>query len=234
MFDLTVLASSSAGNCYRVSDGTTSLLLECGIPWAKIKKGLKFKTSEISGVLVSHEHGDHAKSVKDAAKAGLDIYTSKGTAEAVGVIGHRIHRVKAKQQVTIGTWTVLFFETVHDAAEPLGFLLMSQTSGAKVMFITDTSYCRYRFTKLTHMMIECNFSDAILAENVAAGRVHPAMAKRVQASHMSIDRVCELLQANDLSCLREIHLMHLSNGNSNEAQFKKRVQAVTGVPVYVC
>ena len=125
------------------------------------------------------------------------------------------------------------FDVVHDCAGSLGFLIQNQ-SGDKVMFATDTSYIKYRFNGITSLMIECNFCDEILAKNVEAGHIHPAMAKRIRDSHMSIDRVLDLLKANDLSCLREIHLMHLSSDNSNEDEFKQRVQAATGVPVYVC
>ena len=61
----TPLASSSHGNCYIVSDSTTTVLLECGIPFRRIKKGLGFDLSNIRACLVSHEHKDHSKSVSD-------------------------------------------------------------------------------------------------------------------------------------------------------------------------
>ena len=43
----TSLASSSHGNCYVVSDGQTAILLECGISFRRIKKGLGFDLSSI-------------------------------------------------------------------------------------------------------------------------------------------------------------------------------------------
>ena len=52
----TSLASSSHGNCYVVNDGETAILLECGISFRRIKKGLGFDLSAIRGCLVSHEH----------------------------------------------------------------------------------------------------------------------------------------------------------------------------------
>jgi hypothetical protein len=33
--------------------------------------------------------------------------------------------------------------------------------------------------------------------------------------------------------LQEIHLLHLSDANSNEKEFKEKIQKLTGVPVYV-
>lgn len=54
--DIRGLASGSKGNCYFVSDGKTPLLLEAGIPIAKIRQGTNFKIGELVGCLISHEH----------------------------------------------------------------------------------------------------------------------------------------------------------------------------------
>lgn len=58
------LASSSHGNAYVVSDGHTSILLECGIPFRKLQKALGFRMGDIMACFVSHEHKDHAHSIK--------------------------------------------------------------------------------------------------------------------------------------------------------------------------
>ena len=91
MIENTSLASGSQGNCYRVSDGRTPLLLECGIGWKEIQRGLNFRTSQLAGCLVSHEHKDHSKAVQEMMKAGIDCYMSAGTAEALGISGHRLY-----------------------------------------------------------------------------------------------------------------------------------------------
>lgn len=232
MITITTLASSSRGNCYRIDDGSTPLLLECGIPFKEIQRKLDFKTREIKGCLISHEHKDHSKAAADVMKAGIDCYMSQETAEAIEAAGHRVKIIKAQQQFTIGTWTILPFEAQHDAAEPLGFLLANQ-AGEKLLFATDTYYIKYRFQGLTHIMIECNYAIDILKANIEAGTVNDAMAKRLMQSHFSLDNVKEFLKANDLSQVREIHLLHLSDGNSNADRFKSEIQRLTGKMVYV-
>lgn len=42
-----------------------------------------------------------------------------------------------------------------------------------------------------------------------------------------------MLSANDLTAVNNIVLIHLSDGNSNEKQFKKEVYELTGKNVYV-
>jgi len=229
--EIHVLASSSRGNCYRVSDGSTPLLLECGIRFADIRQKLHFHLSEIAGCLCSHEHGDHSKAVKDVIKAGIDCYMSKGTADALGVSGHRVHIIKAREQFQIGAWIILPFETEHDAAEPLGFLLAS--GAEKLLFATDTAYIRYKFSGLTHIMIEANYDADILQENVKAGIIPAELRKRIRRSHFDLQNVKEFFRANDLSKVKEIHLLHLSDNNSDAEMFKRQIQEISGKSVYV-
>lgn len=232
MIEITALASSSKGNCYRVTDGSTSLLLECGIRYKDIQKGFNFKMSEVSGCLVTHEHNDHCKSIQDVLKAGIDCYMSKGTADILNLTHHRIKPVKAKEQFQIGTWTILPFDVQHDVSEPLGFLLVNQL-GEKLLFATDTYYIKYRFKGLTHLMVECNYSMSILNENIANGSVSPVMKKRLLKSHFSLENMKDFLKANDLSKIQEIWLLHLSDSNSNAERFKSEIQELTGKMVFV-
>lgn len=53
---LKVLASGSKGNCYILESPTGSLLIEAGIPWKQIQKGLNFDLRQVVAALISHEH----------------------------------------------------------------------------------------------------------------------------------------------------------------------------------
>jgi len=224
-----VLASGSKGNAYRVSyDGVAApILLECGVGFKRLREALGFQVSSLAACLISHEHGDHAKAARDIARAGVDLYASAGTLEALGLSEHhRAHAVRAHRQFRIGGWTILPFEAIHDAAEPLGFLLVA--GSAKLLYLTDSAYCRYRFQGLTHILAECNYDLAILKANVEAGRVPAEVKSRVIKSHMNIDTLLGFLAANDLSRVEEIVLLHLSDGNADAAEFKRRVERATG------
>jgi len=175
---------------------------------------------------------DHSKAVKDIMHAGIDCYISAGTAEALGLSGHRVHIIKAKQQFRIGTWAILPFETQHDAAEPLGFLLANQ-DGERLLYATDTYFIRYRFANLNVIAVECNYSLDILKRNVDAGTVPKELKSRIMKSHFSLENVKKFLQANDLGKVQEIWLLHMSNGNSDSERFKREVMELTGKPTYI-
>ncbi|MCT1577975.1 MBL fold metallo-hydrolase [Oceanobacillus kimchii] len=232
MINVKTIASSSKGNCYYITDGSTPLLLEAGIKYKDIQKALNFNTKDIAGCLITHEHGDHSKGIKDLLRVGKNVYMSQGTKETLQLENSRIKTVKAKKQFQIGTWTILPFEVEHDVSEPIGFLLKNK-AGDKLLFATDTYYIRYKFKGLTHLLIECNYSIDILNENIAKGRVHKGMKKRLIQSHFSLENVKEFLTVNDLSKVQEIHLLHLSDSNSDEARFKREVQELTGKLVFI-
>ena len=231
--DIKVLASSSRGNCYLISDGSTPLLLECGQRVSEIRQGLGFGLTDVSACLLSHEHQDHSKAIKDVLRAGVYVYTSPGTIEALGLEHHRLRPVKAKETFQVGTWTVRAFETQHDAQEPLGFLLKSNVTGERLLYATDTYYIRYRFPRLNYIMVECNYAMDILEDNVQRGLVPEVLRRRLLTSHFSLENVKEFLRANDLSKVREIWLLHLSDGNSDAERFKREIMAVCGKPVYI-
>ena len=233
------IASGSTGNCYRIGDGTTKILIEAGIPVNRIREGCGFRLSDISGCLISHEHGDHASHAKDLTRYGIDVYTSQGTIEGTQgtryeLHGPMVHPVKAMQAFKIRSLTILPFDVEHDAKEPLGFLIWSSVTGEKLLFFTDTFYIKYRFSGLTQIMAECNYTMDQLMQNVRDGTTPAYRIQRLAKSHMSLEALEDMLQANDLSQLKQIYLLHLSSDNSNEEEITRKIQELTGVEVYVC
>lgn len=225
------LATGSAGNCYLIDDGHTQILIECGITFKNIQRATNFETSKIAACLISHSHKDHCKGVQGVLDASLDVYMSEATANEIGIQHNRIRLFETKEQFRIGTFSIRTFDIKHDV-ENHGFLIQGD-NGKRLLFASDTYYVKYVFKNLNYLMIECNYSEAILAEQEEQGKIHPALARRIRASHFSLENVLEFLKANDLSKVQEIHLLHLSNSNSDEELFKKEIQKVTGKLVYV-
>lgn len=229
---LKVLGSGSAGNCYLLQNENETLMLECGLPYKTILKGLNFNLNNVVGCLVSHEHKDHSKSIRDIINNGIDVYSSSGTLKKVDIKNYRAKIIESEKQFTIGEFTILPFKTQHDAAEPLGFLIYHSDFG-KLLFITDSYYCKYKFSGLNHIMVECNYSSCILQRNIGEGLIHHVLAGRLLKSHFSLENVKEFLKATDLREAKEITLLHLSDGNSNALEFKEEIEKLTGKPAYV-
>lgn len=231
--EIKVIASGSSGNATYVSDGVTALLLDCGISYSELQRGTDFGLSMLSSVLITHYHQDHSKAAKDLAKRGIDLYSSAGTFNALKMQGHRCKTINALETFSVGTFDITPFDVIHDAPESLGFLAESVETGEKLLYFSDTAYVRYTFDGLTHIIAECNHGEYELRRSVSEGIIAPELAKRIVKNHISVERLERLLKANDLSRLQEVHLIHLSDNNSDEARFKSVIQRVVGVPVYV-
>lgn len=232
--DIKVLGSGSSGNSYLITDNKTQLLLDAGLPIKDIQRLLDFKLSSVNGCLLTHCHGDHSKACKDLMKRGINVYTSQGTIDAMGWQGHRARAVEPMKRFSIQTMNVLPFDVQHDAPEPLGFLIYSKETKETLLYFTDTYYLKYTFGSLNYIMGECNYDTELVKNSVAKGYIPEELAPRLMKSHMSLEHFLEILKANDLSQIKQIYLLHLSNANSDAKAFKEAVQKETGAEVYVC
>ncbi len=230
---LEVLGSSSAGNGYILQNDTEALLIECGVPFSRVKQAVGFKINKIAGCLISHEHGDHSRHVNDVLKAMVKVYASSGTIGSLPLKnGNYPIAMTSGKKISIGNFTVLPFDVKHDCAEPFGFLIHHEEMG-NVLFATDTYYLPYRFEGLNNILIECNYRKDLLDSNVKAGRIPGVLLERTLESHMSFDTCLEALNANDLTKVNNIVLIHLSSGNSNEFEFQRDIHLATGKNVHV-
>ena len=228
--EIKVIASSSKGNCYLLDDGKTQILIEAGITFNKLIR--KVNISNISGVLVTHEHQDHAKAVSDLIRRGKRVYSAKETFDALGIEKNGLAKPIVEYQLQmIKTFAIIPFPTQHDAAKPLGFLIKSLVTNEVVLFATDTYYVKNKFEGLNYIMIECNYANDILEKR---DNISKKQKDRLYKSHFELENVKEFLRNQDLSQVKEIYLMHLSSGNSDEERFKREIQELTGIPVYVC
>lgn len=223
---LTVIGSGSAGNCYVLEARDSALILECGLPPERVFQSTSVMPSKVAGCLVSHEHGDHAGYAKRYAALGMTIFASMGTLSALGMTrdGSRARSIANMGIMHIGEFQVSAFELIHDAAEPFGFVISHPECG-KILFVTDTRFVPFNFRRmrLDHIMVEANYSDSILDDNVLAEKITLDRADRVRQTHMSLRSACELVEANDNPNLKTVTLLHLSGGNSDAKEFARQV-----------
>lgn len=233
MINIEAFGSSSKGNCYRIKSSVNSdeLLLDVGLPFKDVQRACKYNFINLLGAVVTHQHGDHSKAVVDMLKLGHKIYMLRDTAQALHVLDERTWiEIIPKQSIKIGVFTVLPFELEHDVPN-VGYLI---TDGEeKLLYITDTYYCRYTFKGVHHILVECNHSYEILNKKVADGVLLKHRMERLIQSHFALENVIKFLQSMDLTVCKSIHLIHLSNENSNEKEFKQAVQVATGKLVIV-
>ena len=224
--------SSSAGNSYAlISNSGEILAIEAGCRFLDFKKMIDWKISDVVGCIVSHEHGDHARYIKDFMQSGIPVYTAFETQTALETItGERTTAISPKKSCQIGSFTVVPFNVPHDTEiECYGYLIKHEEMG-KLLFLTDLEYCRYDFSgiKVEHIMVEANYSMDLVDRN------EPNYEHRLRG-HMSLDTALKFIQTNDNPALRNVVLIHLSDTSGYPALFLQRTKETIeyGANVYV-
>ena len=228
-----ILGSSSTSSCYLLeAEDSETLMIECGVDFKEVKKVLNFNLRSVAGCLITHEHKDHSGYVQKVLEAGIDCYMSKGTKEVLGLNHHRVNILGEFAKISIGGYKVMVFDTKHDCRQPFGFLIHHKDMGL-MLFATDTYYLKYNFEGLNHIFIECNYAKDILDKNVELGIINNMLKNRTLRSHFELENVKNFLKSNDISSVRNICLLHLSDRNSDAERFKKEIEQLTDKNVVI-
>ncbi len=224
----TQLYSSSAGNLYIITASNGKrLMIECGVVWSKLQKALNYDLKDIVGCLVSHEHLDHSKAIREVMQAGIDVFASAGTFGTQWTSGRRAKVIKDFDVIELSdTFKVRAFATNHDAAEPLGFII--KCDDEYLLFATDTRSITQRFPwPFSIIALGVSYDKDILQKRVDAGTINKEVAKRLLTSHMERREAMRYLdEFVNLSKCQQIHLLHMSGDNTNKervrTEFEKR------------
>lgn len=229
-----VLASSSLGNAYLVSDGATSILLDAGIPYKELQVKSDFKVNEVAACFVSHEHGDHSKAVKDLLKSAIDVYALPETLSALKVEEHhRAHGVKPSEYFVVNTFVIMPVEMYHDCP-CVGYMVYSTKTGERLFFATDTYKITVNPQSPDYLILEINYQKEIVNNLVNEGKMEASIRARLLFSHYEMSKALNWLKRIDKSRLKRIYVAHLSSGHSNAEEIKKAVIAETGIPTTIC
>lgn len=216
-------ASGSSGNCYMIQCEETVLLVDVGISGKKIMHGLSssgIEPEQVLGILITHEHSDHIKSLKIVNKKLVNATTYCN----IGTWQHLQELVPEERQVTfesgipfqIGEITVKPFRISHDASEPVGYSFFAQ--GKQISVLTDTGCVTEEIFE------EIKDADLVALEanhdkDVLQFCRYPYHIKRRILSdhgHLSNDAagecICRLVGDNTKK--RQILLSHLSHENN--------------------
>ena len=223
--ELFSIASGSSGNCIMAGQGDGRLLIDAGVSGKRIEQGLialGYRTSDMKGVLVTHEHMDHISGLGVIArKHGIPIYASQGTKEAilktksVGEVDESLfHVIRADEAFWIGDLKIEPVKISHDAAEPTAYMIRCQDKSAGI--ITDLgTYDDYIIEKLKGvnlLLLEANHDVNMLL----TGPYPYFLKQRIRGGlgHLSNELSGRLLSRLLHDKLKTVFLGHLSKENN--------------------
>ncbi len=221
------LASGSKGNCLIVEAGDaasrTRALVDCGLNLRDTERRLArlgLQPADIAGILVTHEHGDHAHGVFDFAAAhGITVYLTYGTmtamkAEGKVIEGVRMVFVNGRESFFIDGLQVAPFTVPHDAREPVQYVLSD--GDRRLGVLTDigapTAHVARVLSGLHALVLEANYDRDMLWN----GGYPRWLKERIAGpfGHLDNEDSGRLLAALDCSRLRHLVAAHLSQQNN--------------------
>jgi phosphoribosyl 1,2-cyclic phosphodiesterase len=217
------LASGSRGNCLVADADGTFVLLDCGLNLRDVERRLArlgLGPADIDGILVTHEHGDHAHGVFDFAAAhGTTVYLSYGTMAAMKAEGRvtegvRMVFVNGRESFFIDGMQIAPFTVPHDAREPVQFVVSD--GDRKLGVLTDigasTAHVEQALSGMHALVLETNYDRDMLWNGG-----YPRWLKQRIAGpfgHLDNEDSGRLLAALDCSRLRHLLGAHLSEKNN--------------------
>jgi phosphoribosyl 1,2-cyclic phosphodiesterase len=227
------LGSGSSGNAVLVSDGATSLLVDCGVGPRTIAAGLRsfgLYWADLDAVVVSHEHIDHVRALSTVCRHDVPILCTDGTALGAR-LGDGLHRCINDDACPVPAGLKLRpFTTSHDAEEPCGFEI--GIGSTTICVITDTGEAQDHFIdpirRADLVIVEANHDETMLWNGP-----YPIHLKRRVASargHLSNAAAGELLREamKGSNSRPEIWLGHLSESNNTPDTAVATVKAALG------
>ncbi|MBQ1547583.1 MAG: MBL fold metallo-hydrolase [Lachnospiraceae bacterium] len=219
------IASGSSGNSICIGNEKTTLLVDAGISGKRIEEGLNtydFTTSDMAGILITHEHADHIGGLGVISrKHGIPIYATRGTINAirrsssVGNINDGLfYEIEPDKDFSLGDLVVRPIRISHDAADPVAYRVSDKRNSVAVL--TDLgifdNYIVENMQHLDAMVIESNHDVKMLE----VGSYPYPLKQRIlsDVGHLSNELSGQLLGRLLHDDMKHIFLGHLSRENN--------------------
>jgi phosphoribosyl 1,2-cyclic phosphodiesterase len=244
----TVLGSGSTGNAVLISAGETRVLVDCGLSAKETVRRLALvgeDVTKLDGVIITHEHGDHAGGLRVLLKSlSCPVFISGATREAYiserhGVTGDeprkradalrdRIEVIESSRDFRVGAIDFHPFTIPHDAVDNFGFTATHE--GVCVATLMDFGHITTLITEKLRgcaaIIIESNHSrDMLKACDVYPWELKQRILSRT--GHLSNEDVAEWLKDGFDATARHIVLAHLSQRANNP--YLAKISAETAI-----
>ena len=232
------LGSGSSGNCYYLGTAQYGILIDAGVGIRTITKTLReygIAMEKIVGVLITHDHTDHIKTVGCLGdKYNIPIFATEAVHD--GIIRSRYvdaklqttRRIIAKEtEFAIRDFQITAFEVPHDSIENVGYHISFEDQ--TLVLLTDigriTDTIRHYASKANHLIVESNYDDEMLQN----GRYPYFLKQRISSGmgHLSNRLSGEFIASIYNETMKNIWLCHLSQDNNHpEIAYKTVEQAL--------
>ena len=209
MTEITIVSSSSQGNGYLLKSCNQILVLELGCKLSDYTGFLADEFCDVVGCLCSHKHGDHLNpsTAKEFVRRGIQVFAHEEVIKEADLNG--FSPLLSHFPNKVGGFIIQTFEAPHNVPN-YGFLIQTPTN-ERILFLTDTTGTNLRFRDIDCIMVEANFDDDVLLDNLSNKEVSQSHPE----NHLGLsDCICFCKQNISVNT-KQIILIHLSSANIN-------------------
>ncbi|MCL2540094.1 MAG: MBL fold metallo-hydrolase [Firmicutes bacterium] len=235
---LIVLASGSKGNATYIETENAKILIDAGLSLSDLEARMRLvgiNPHELSGVLVTHEHIDHIKSVGALSrKYGIDVYAHEDVWEHIirrsGFVGVKNQKIISERGFYINDLDVSPFEVPHDSVHCFGFSLFNNNN--KISLATDIGQADDRTLKAMSrsdlIVLESNHDPHMLSCTKRPEQIKTRILS--SRGHLSNAACAETLKQLLNQNVRGVILAHISEeANTPELAYQSAVAALESV-----
>ncbi len=225
MFQTSVLASGSKGNCVVVRSEKAKILIDAGLSGIKIWTAMDeigLTKDKIKALFITHDHSDHIKGAGIVArKLNIPLYMTEETfaraKKKLGKIDNHIHHFEVGESIHIDDLIIESFPSSHDAVDSCNFVVRQNANDlAKLAVCTDLGYSTRvtlnRIAGATTLILESNHDEIMLLN----GPYPWELKQRVRSNkgHLSNKQAVGVINSILHKDLKNIILAHLSEENN--------------------
>lgn len=238
MIKFVSLGSGSSGNCYYLSTGNTSILVDAGIGVRTLRRHMRdlgLNIDNLDAVFITHDHADHIKSVGYLANdLNKPIYATEPVHKGINrnycvtskLTAEHVRYVSKFQPIQLGDFTITPFEVPHDSSDCVGYRIVNED--ITFCLITDVGHVtpaiEEEVSKANYLVLESNHDVNMLMMGP-----YPAYLKgriRSGRGHLSNVDSAHLIAEHGTPVLRRVWLCHLSEENNHPELARKTVESV--------
>lgn len=216
------IGSGSAGNGLVVEQHSTRLLLDCGFGLRDAENRLariNLSPEQITGILITHEHEDHAGGAfKLAKKYNISVWLTHGTFKMLERTLPKepidIRIINSHTPFNINDIEVSPYPVPHDAREPIQYTFSN--GDKKLGVLTDTGCSTPHILEMLSgchgLVLECNHDLDMLMNGIYPHSLKQRVSGRL--GHLDNKASADILSKLDNRQLTHIIAAHLSEKNN--------------------
>lgn len=232
-----VIQTGSDGNCIKITDKNTSLLIDAGYATnGKMQEHLA--NEEFQAILITHEHTDHFSNWTGrlAIERNIPIYLHPRHYETEETRKKKYLSYESKKEkmtyyaktidiyeektFTVNHFNIFPFLSYHDARKTLGYKFLEQ----KFALLTDCGFISKKIKNtlkdVEHLALEFNYDTSILMNSDRfVGNKLRTLGK---FGHLNIEEAIKFVHT--LPNLKTLITLHSSEANCNLQTLKERLK----------